>query len=364
MQIRKLCLTVYVLCVCLCLSVQYSQAKNANQESKECNGLVIDTTSTVPPSSFGVHDVIGAANRLTPKKTLEAVGLVTHGRSYPLGIEISRSVPAFSPRKVDVFVIFAESFRSSANLLTFHDDFLEPGWLGVGSQIDGLSHVCMGDFCYNGLPQGEVWQHDVTASATQGPFAVAPGTRLSEGIEKLGIETVPPFVTRGLVLDMTKVFGKSRLEASSVGADSITCQHIVQALQRQHLRIREGDVVLFHTGWLDVAVSDPATFIAVEPGLTLSAAQYLIHKKILAVGADNWAVEAIPNVIDTGPGGTWPGSVFPVHTLLIPKNGIYILEYINTKILVENDVSEFLFVLGQPRYTGAVQAIINPVAIK
>jgi len=32
--------------------------------------------------------------------------------------------------------------------------------------------------------------------------------------------------------------------------------------------------------------------------------------------------------------------------------------------LAKDKVYEFMFVLGQPRYTGAVQAIINPVAIR
>ena len=32
--------------------------------------------------------------------------------------------------------------------------------------------------------------------------------------------------------------------------------------------------------------------------------------------------------------------------------------------LVEDGVSEFMFVLGQPRFEGAVQSMINPVAIR
>lgn len=44
---------------------------------------------------------------------------------------------------------------------------------------------------------------------------------------------------------------------------------------------------------------------------------------------------------------------FSVHQILLAKNGIYILENINTSVLVEADVHEFLFVLGQPRFTGA-----------
>jgi Domain of unknown function (DUF4372) len=43
---------------------------------------------------------------------------------------------------------------------------------------------------------------------------------------------------------------------------------------------------------------------------------------------------------------------------------IHILENLDTAPLVRDGVTEFMFVLGQPRYRGAVQAIINPVAIR
>ena len=356
--LRKQVMSAFVTVLSSYIFIQTSFASN------ECDNLDIDTTPTVQVSEFGRSDVIGAANRLTHKKTLQAVGLVTQGKTYPLGIEISRALPTFVPRKADLFVLFNQSFIDSTNKLTFHDDFLEPGWFGVGSQIDSLGHACIDNTCYNKNSQNSIWDPSIEANQETGPFAVAEGTQLSTGIKKLGVETIPPLVTRGIVLDMTKIFNKSRLEASAVSADSITCEHIVQSLDLQGLKIEKGDVVLIHTGWLDVLASDPTTFINWEPGITLSAAQYLINKKIVAVGADNWAVETFPNFIDTSDSGTWPGSIFPVHTLLIPKNGVYILEFINTKLLVDNGVDEFLFVLGQPRFKGAVQGIINPVAIK
>jgi len=56
--------------------------------------------------------------------------------------------------------------------------------------------------------------------------------------------------------------------------------------------------------------------------------------------------------------------VFPVHVELLAKNGIYILESMVTKDLAADAAYEFLFVLGQPRFEGAVQAIINPIGIR
>ncbi|WP_208979585.1 hypothetical protein [Pseudovibrio axinellae] len=56
--------------------------------------------------------------------------------------------------------------------------------------------------------------------------------------------------------------------------------------------------------------------------------------------------------------------MFSVHQTLIPKNGIYILENMETRQLVADDVNEFMFVLGPARLKGAVQMLINPIAIR
>jgi hypothetical protein len=75
----------------------------------------------------------------------------------------------------------------------------------------------------------------------------------------------------------------------------------------------------------------------------------------MAVGADTWGVEAVPAVDGD--------RVFYGHVTFLRDNGIYILETMNTGRLAAENVREFLFVLGQPRVRGAVQMIINPVAI-
>jgi kynurenine formamidase len=56
--------------------------------------------------------------------------------------------------------------------------------------------------------------------------------------------------------------------------------------------------------------------------------------------------------------------VFEVHQILLPMSGTYILENMNTAPLAADKAYEFLFVLGAPKITGAVQSIINPIAIR
>ena len=93
-----------------------------------------------------------------------------------------------------------------------------------------------------------------------------------------------------------------------------------------------------------------------QPGIGLDAARYLAEKGVVAVGADNGGVEVIP--AEDG------SQAFPVHQELITRNGVYLLENVSTRELAMDNAVEFLFVLGQPRYVGAVQAVINPIAIR
>jgi kynurenine formamidase len=173
------------------------------------------------------------------------------------------------------------------------------------------------------------------------------------GLTKLGIEKVPPIVARGIVLDMAGHFGVEHME----GGQTFSVDDVKAVERKQKTPVREGDVVLFHTGWTDAKLkADPDTWVAVEPGLSADVASYLAGKSVVAVGADTWGVDVVPAVKEDEP--------FIGHRILIKQNGIYIFETMNTGPLVRDDAFEFLFVLGQAKVRGAVQMIINPIAIR
>ena len=88
----------------------------------------------------------------------------------------------------------------------------------------------------------------------------------------------------------------------------------------------------------------------------MDGAQYLADKGVVAIGSDTWGLEVVPSEN--------PTEVFPVHPYLLAKQGIYILENMDVRDLVKDEGWEFMFVLGQPRFEGSVQAVINPVAIR
>ena len=287
------------------------------------------------PSKWGPNDEIGAANYMTPALALQASKLVTTGKVYSLGITVNTTTPAYPPRTCSIYIVQPGQQGGSEGLgptkTTYNDDILNC-WNGIGTQLDGLGHIGVGERYYN----GNKWQDFANIS----------------GLKKLGTEKVPPFVARGVVLDMAAHYG---VEVVKEGT-AFNKAEIEAVAKKQGVEIRQGDVVIFHTGWLSLIEKDPKRFGSVEPGLGREGARYLVGKGVVAVGADNWAVEAIP--FEPGAG------IFEVHQILLPMSGTYILENINTAELVKDKAWEFMFVLGHNKYQGAVQSMINPVAIR
>ncbi len=286
------------------------------------------------PSRYGADDTLGAVNLLTPEKVREAAKLVKTGKTYALGVEISRDTPAYGTRKFQLFAVATGDGSGGSlgsNKTTFNDDWIMT-WLGIGTQIDGLGHLGIGHRYYNGKHISEFWQTD--------------------GLIQFGISDVPPIVTRGVLLDIAGLRGEKMLAAGT----AINRTDIDEAAKKQQVELTEGDVVILHTGWQALAAADANAFLAGEPGLGKEGAEYLAKLGVVAIGADTWGVEVVPAEDSS--------EVFPVHQILLAKNGVYILENIKTDELVTDRAWEFLFVLGQPRMKGAVQMMINPVAIR
>jgi kynurenine formamidase len=284
------------------------------------------------PSRYGADDRIGAANNLSSDIVLQAARLITTGKVYSLGVETAEDSPAYGSRTFTIDIIASgANVPVGADVLTTHDERVTTSF-GIGSQIDGLGHLGIGHQYYNGLTSEQI---------------VADG-----GLVELGTHSIPPIVTRGVLLDMARHFG---VDMVSDGAAFNRAQ-IEAAASAQGLQIRSGDVVLFHTGWMQLLGTDNQRFIAGQPGLGLEGAEYLADLGVVAVGADTPALEVIPFEN--------PQRAFAVHQTLLAKEGVYVLENMNTAELAADGVQEFMFVLGQPKFKGAVQTVVNPIAIR
>lgn len=286
-------------------------------------------------SKFGPNDQIGNLNYLTPEKTLAASKLITKGKAYRLGIETNKSTPAYGTRTFSITVLQpgqAGGASLGPTKTTYNDDIIT-GWVGIGSQIDGFGHAGIDNLYFN--------------------CNKAVDFTMPDGLKKLGIENVPAVATRGVLLDMAGYFNTDVVKEGT----AFNRAEIEGAMKRQGIQsIERGDVVLFYTGWQKLVGKDNKRFISVNPGLGRDGARYLASLEVAMVGADTANFEVIP--FENGAG------IYEVHQILLPLNGIHILENIFTEELVKDKVWEFLFTLGPARITGGVQAIINPIAIK
>ena len=120
--------------------------------------------------------------------------------------------------------------------------------------------------------------------------------------------------------------------------------------------VRPRDVVLVNTGWGSLWLKDNAKFGASAPGPGLAVGQYLVEREIVMIGTDTWSMEVVPNPN--------PDLQFPVHQLLLARNGIYIFENLATEDLARDRAYEFAFFFAPLKLKGATGSPGNPIAIR
>jgi kynurenine formamidase len=294
-------------------------------------GVAFGQADRFYPSRWGTDDQRGAANRITPAKVLEARDLITRGAVYQLGRTYEAAMPLFGTRHFSLRI--PQTYGPmGANRTMYHDEIVSAEIGQVGTQFDGLGHIGVGDLFYNG--------HD-RADFSRG-----------DGLTKLGVENVGALTTRGVLVDIAAFKGMAMLGDRY----EITRADLTGALERQRTEIHAGDVVLVHTGWGSLWLADNARFGGSAPGVGLDAARYLVEREVVLVGSDTWATEVVPNPD--------PDLQFPVHQLLIPRNGIYIFENLATEELARDRVYEFAFFYAPLKLKGATGSPGNPLAIR
>jgi kynurenine formamidase len=288
---------------------------------------------------WGRDDQRGTTNLISPEQVRVAANLVRRGVVFDLSIPLDSDGPQVggdrsNPLRLMSIVGGMESARGDFRV---NDDYVFMP-LQAATQWDALAHVYYDSRLYNGVPEEAV---------------------TSAGAARLGIETQSPgIVGRGVLLDIVRHLGRPWLEAGeSVGSDLLQT-----VAARQGVRIAAGDVLLLRTGWWRKYVEERnrSVFLAAEPGLNLSACEWLRERDVAAVAADNWGLEAVPCEV--------PGEDFPVHMVLIRDMGMMIGEMFDLEELAQDCASDgvYEFFLSAPvmRFTGAVGTPVTPLAIK
>ncbi|MDA1055795.1 MAG: cyclase family protein [Planctomycetota bacterium] len=289
------------------------------------------------PSEYGAEDQRGAANRITPEKVLEARDLIQTGKIYQLGRLYEHGMPIPGKRHFSLTIPGLPTGLPTGNNQMVSNDELVSGEIGqVGTQFDGLGHVgCRvngEDIFYNGFKLSEFGD----------PY----------GLKKLGVENVGVFLTRGILLDVAAVRNADRLPNGYV----IKPAELQACLDAADLQIHPGDIVLIRTGHGKLWMEDNETYAEGEPGIGLAAAKFLTDRKVSLIGADTWAIEAVPHESDE--------LSYPVHQWNLTRHGVYHLENLDLEELAADKVVEFAFMFSPLRLRGATGSPGNPIAVK
>jgi kynurenine formamidase len=199
-----------------------------------------------------------------------------------------------------------------------------------GTHIDALSHQADAQRLYGGIPVGEVQR--------------------AAGFTAHGVETIPPIVAPGVLLDVAASLGVEEVERGR----AITAAELQACCERQGVEIGPGEVVLVRSGngrfW-----DDPERYLA-GPGMDASASRWLAEQGVLAVGADNMAWDVI-GLVDSELGE------LPGHLLLLARAGIYIIENLQLEELAGARAYRFTFVCTPLKFVGATGSPVRPIAL-
>lgn len=275
---------------------------------------------------WGPDDQRGTLNLITPATVLDALAQVRLGRVVTLGCPVGPDAPIFRGRPgtqhlVRYFDGRPTGYADDALVLNSHSS----------THLDALSHNFLDGHIYNGASVAE---------------AIS-----SFGATRNAIDNVGAIVTRGILLDIARHRGVETLSAG----DAVTRDELDACARQQDIEPRSGDVCLVRTGWMRQFAADRPLFDSGEPGLGLDVADWFFEHGIVALGADNGAVDVLPSE---------PGvRAFGLHPRIINQQGGYLVEYLDLEELATTEVYAFLFVAAPLKIAGGSGSPLNPLAI-
>jgi kynurenine formamidase len=276
------------------------------------------------PSQFGADDEIGMLNLVDDAKRLSALRLVRHGRLYDLGRVLDENAPVFPGRYFRQTLVTTAHHANVAmpvgeNMVNWVTEIVS-GTMQLGTHLDALSHLQIGDRGYNG------W----TVSELAGPA----------GMKRLGAETIPQIVTRGWLVDVSE---------RALGAGGVVTLDDLDGIDPE-----PGDAVLFHTGWGE-HWDEPEAYLSGEPGPGNDVAEWLVERRVALTGSDTWSYGPVP--------AENPARPFEVPQMLNVRHGVFVVENLDTAELARDGVRDFALVLTHPKLRGATGAWASPIAL-
>jgi kynurenine formamidase len=283
------------------------------------------------PSKWGAGDQRGAANHMKADTVLRAARLIKTGQVFELGRRLEQGMPLQSTRTFELHTKRTAPLAGS-NRRGSNEEVVLAEIGQVGTQFDAFAHQTIGDSLYNCFKLDDV------------------ATR--NGFSKLGVENIGALMTRGVLVDIAALKGVEMLPDTY----EITVADIQQALQRQQITLQPGDAVILHTGWGRLWGKENERYMKTNPGIDVTASEWLARQDPMLIGADTAPVNVTPSPD--------PGLSNPIHQIALVVNGIFLLENLRLDELAAQRVYEFALVVEPLKLVGATGSTVAPIAIR
>lgn len=290
---------------------------------------------------FGEGDELGRVNLLTPERVATGAREVRSGALFNLCLPLTLPDPPWVEGREQ---LRHEIFSIDRNA---QDDRLQNFYLQASTQWDGLRHVRARELGFYGGRQED----------RAGP----QGDEL--GIEKWAEHGL---AGRGVLIDVARHRRNAGSPLHPREGTPITVEMLEETLAAQGASLEVGDLCLLRTGYLEAYLAagprERESFSVDRdcPGLHAGEemAEYLWDQGVVAIAADNPAVEVVP-------GSPQAGSL---HRRLIPLLGFVLGEFFDLEALSEDcarDGRYTCFVVGVPlNLPGGVGSPGNAIALK
>jgi kynurenine formamidase len=283
------------------------------------------------PSKWGAGDERGAGNHMKPQSVLNAVKLIKTGEVFELGHVLNAQMP-LSPGRIFNMQVKRTAQALGTNQRTGNEEIITSEMGQVGTQFDGFAHQSHNNVHYNCFKTADI--------------------ETRNGFTKLGIQNVGMLMTRGVLIDIAGYKGVEMLDITY----EVSVADLEGAMKKQNFSLQAGDAVIINTGWGKLWSKDANRYRSGNPGLGVKAAEWLIAKDPMLLGADTAPVEVSPN----------PDKLLslPVHQIALVVNGVHLLENLKLEELAAKNVSEFALIMQPLKLQGATGSTVAPVAVR
>lgn len=278
---------------------------------------------------------LGALSLIDDKKRASSAGLVKQGKIMSLGQEYRNDMPQIwfhGP-------FFAYTYRNVDYSLKKFEDY--PNRLGSticryelsdhsGTHIDGLNHASRDHLIHGDLDIREISDEVGTSS--------------------MGIESMPPVFTRGIMLDFTRLFGVDALDPGY----EITVKDVEDATKHFDIKLEDGDGLFFHTGFGKLWIKDNEKYMGDSPGPGEEVAKWMVKNRVSITGTDTSPYEVTRSTDKL---------LFPCHQILIKDAGVHLVENMRLEELSSEGISEFLFICAPLKLKGGSGSPVSPFAV-